>query len=87
MSDWGALHSTVKAARSGLDLEMPGAADETNPTPIDKIFGSQYFGNKLRAAVLNGSVPESTLNGMVTHILTAMFRIGLFDHPLPDPAT
>ena len=24
---------------------------------------------------------------MVTHILTAMFRIGLFDHPLPDPAT
>ena len=24
---------------------------------------------------------------MVTHILTAMFRIGLFDHPTPDPAT
>src|SRR3954468_6290959 len=42
MSDWGALHSTVKAARSGLDLEMPGVTSETNPTPIDKIWPS-YF--------------------------------------------
>ena len=33
MSDWGALHSTVKAARAGMDLEMPGAADENNLTP------------------------------------------------------
>ncbi len=85
MSDWGALHSTVKAARAGLDLEMPGVADESNPTPIDQLFGGQYFGSKLKAAVLDGSVPESTLDTMVTHILTAMFRIGLFDHPLPNP--
>src|SRR4051812_309710 len=85
MSDWGALHSTVKAARSGLDLEMPGVADENNLNPIDQLFGGQYFGSKLKAAVLNGSVPEATLDGMVTHILTAMFRIGLFDHPLPAP--
>jgi beta-glucosidase len=87
MSDWGALHSTVKAARSGLDLEMPGVADENNLNPIDQLFGGQYFGAKLKAAVLNGSVPEATLDAMVTHILTAMFRIGLFEHPLPDPAT
>src|SRR3954451_9921536 len=86
MSDWGALHSTVKAARSGLDLEMPGVADEENLNPIDQLFGGQYFGTKLKAAVLNGSVPEATLDAMVTHILTAMFRIGLFDHPLPAPA-
>ena len=50
MSDWGALHSTVKAARSGLDLEMPGAADDSNLSPIDKLFGS-YFNSKLKAAV------------------------------------
>jgi beta-glucosidase len=87
MSDWGALHSTVKAARSGLDLEMPGAADEAHPTPIEQIFGVQYFGAKLKAAVLDGRVPEATLDAMVTHILTAMVRIGLFEHPLPDPAT
>jgi beta-glucosidase len=86
MSDWGGLHSTVKAARAGLDLEMPGVTSETNPTPFDKIWPS-YFASKLRAAVLDGSVPMATLDRMVTHILTAMFRIGLFDHPLPDPAT
>jgi beta-glucosidase len=87
MSDWGALHSTVKAARAGLDLEMPGVADESHPSPLDQLFGGQHFGSKLKAAVLNGSVPLSTLDTMVTHILTAMFRIGLFDHPLPNPTT
>src|SRR3954454_25150897 len=86
MSDWGALHSTVKAARAGMDLEMPGVADESNLTPIDQLFGGQYFGARLKAAVLNGSVPAATLDAMVSHILTAMFRIGLFDHPLPAPA-
>ena len=86
MSDWGALHSTVKAASAGLDLEMPGAADENNPSPIDQLFGGQYFSTKLKAAVLTAPCPESTLDAMVTHVLTAMFRIGLFDHPPPDPA-
>jgi beta-glucosidase len=86
MSDWGALHSTVKAARSGLDLEMPGVADENNLNPIDQLFGGQYFGTRLKAAVLDGSVPEATLDVMVTNILRAMFRIGLFDHRLPAPA-
>jgi beta-glucosidase len=86
MSDWGALHSTVKAARAGMDLEMPGASSETNPTPIDQLFGS-YFNSKLRAAVLAGSVPMATLDTMVTRILTAMIRIGLFEHRLPDPAS
>ena len=33
MSDWGALHSTVKAARSGLDLEMPGRGRRGQPDP------------------------------------------------------
>ena len=27
------------------------------------------------------------LNRMVHHVLTAMFRVGLFDHPTPTPAT
>ncbi len=85
MSDWGALHDTVQAAKAGLDLEMPGTADDAHPTFIDQLFGS-FFNTKLKAAVLDGSVSVATLNGMVTHILTAMFRIGLFDHPLPNPA-
>jgi beta-glucosidase len=85
MSDWGALHSTIPAARAGLDLEMPGKADDAVPGPFDPFFPS-YFNSKLKAAVLDGSVPIATLDTMVTHILTAMFRIGLFDHRLPDPS-
>ena len=86
MSDWGAVHSTVLSAKSGLDLEMPGVADEANPAPLDDLWGS-YFNSRLKAAVQSGAVTTAELDGMVTHILTAMFRIGLFDHPTPDPAT
>jgi beta-glucosidase len=85
MSDWGSLHSTVKAAKSGLDLEMPGA-DEAHPGPIDQLFGS-FFSSKLKSAVQSGAVTTAELDGMVGHILTAMFRVGLFDHPTPDPLT
>lgn len=85
MSDWGSLHHTVKAAKAGLDLEMPGAKGDNHLSDIDKLFGS-YFNSKLKAAVQNGSVSRATLDTMITHILTAMFRIGLFDHPAPDPA-
>jgi beta-glucosidase len=85
MSDWGALHSTVKAAKSGLDLEMPGA-DEAHPGPIDDLFGS-YFASKLKAAVQSGDVTTAELDRMVLHVLTAMFKVGLFDHQTPDPAS
>jgi beta-glucosidase len=86
MSDWGALHSTAPAANAGLDMEMPGAADDANLRPIDQLFGS-FFNSRLKAAVRSGAVSMGTLDAMVRHILTAMFRIGLFDHPLPAPAS
>jgi beta-glucosidase len=86
MSDWGGLHSTAPAANAGLDLEMPGSADDAHPGPLDALFGS-WFNSALTAAVQNGSVSTARLDSMVRHILTAMFRVGLFDHPLPDPAT
>ena len=42
MSDWFATHSTVPAAKAGLDLEMPGPA--------------RYFGKALVKAVKEGKV-------------------------------
>ena len=79
MSDWGATHSTVDAANGGLDMEMPGG--------VGGFFGPEYFGQALKDAVLAGEVPQARLDDMVTRILTSMFRVGLFDHPTPDPAT
>jgi beta-glucosidase len=76
MSDWGATHSTVKAANAGLDVEMPGAAD-----------GSTFFGTALKQAVLSGQVPIARLDQMVGNVLTAMFQFGLFDNPAPAAAS
>jgi beta-glucosidase len=75
VSDWGATHSTVKAANAGLDVEMPGAAD-----------GSSFFGTALKQAVLSGQVQMARLDEMVGNVLTAMFQVGLFDHPAPSSA-
>ncbi len=70
-SDWGATHSTVASALAGLDLSMPGGA----------LFGTDYYGAPLKAAVQAGQVPVSALNDMVSRILREMFGFGLFDHP------
>jgi beta-glucosidase len=64
-SDWGATHSTVASANSGLDQEMPGG---------------DFFGSALQTALSNGQVSTATLNGMVGRILTEMFAFGLFDN-------
>jgi beta-glucosidase len=49
MSDWGATHSTMLAANSGLDMQMPD---------------DSFFGPALQQAVANGSVPVSRINGI-----------------------
>jgi beta-glucosidase len=69
MSDWGADHSTVKAALAGFDQEEPG---------------SKYFGEALKAAVEKGEVPTARLNDMVHRILRTEFICGIFDNP-PAP--
>ena len=66
VSDWGATHSTVGSANGGLDLEMP-----------DK----QFFGDGLRKALNDGTVPMARLDDMVRRILRSMYDTGLFDSP------
>jgi beta-glucosidase len=64
MSDWGATHSTVLAATSGLDQQMP---DDT------------YYGARLKAAVASGEVSEKVVDAHLRAMLVPMFRQGLFD--------
>ena len=66
LSDWGATHSTSKAALGGLDQEMPG---------------STYFGDALKKAVDGGEVPVARVNDMVHRILRSMFAAGVIDNP------
>ena len=65
MSDWFGTHSTVPAALAGLDLEMPGP--------------SAWLGPTLAAAVRNGDVDESVVDGQVRNVLRLMGRVGLLD--------
>jgi beta-glucosidase-like glycosyl hydrolase len=71
-SDWGATKDGVQSAADGLDMQMPD--DSTFGAPLD-------------TAVENGTVPKSVLDGMVTRILTEMFRFGIFDNPATGSPT
>ena len=66
VSDWEATHSTVKAAKAGLDMQMPG---------------EEHFGAPLKQAVQSGEVPQARLDDMVHRILRSLIATGAIDHP------
>jgi beta-glucosidase len=67
LSDWGAIHDTVAAALAGLDQEQA--------VP-------RYYGWALVDAVRRGDVPGAVVDDKARRILWAMFRFGLFEHPV-----
>src|SRR5919199_1795447 len=71
MSDWGATHSTAKAANAGLEQD--------SGFPFDK---EPFFGAPLKAAVERGEVSPARLDEMARRITRSMFAHGLFDHPV-----
>ncbi|RDE07261.1 beta-glucosidase [Sphingomonas aracearum] len=75
MSDWGAVHSTEKAALAGLDNE--------SGQELDKAI---YFAEPLKAAVEAGTVPMARLDDMVVRYLTGLIETGAWDHPVPAAA-
>jgi beta-glucosidase len=66
MSDWGAVHSTVRSAMAGLDQESGEQLDTQN-----------FFGGPLAQAIANGEIPEARLDDMARRILTSIFAHGL----------
>jgi beta-glucosidase len=75
MSDWGAVHSTVKASLAGLDQQSGQELD----TQI-------FFGDDLKAAVAKGEVSQARLDDMVRRILHGVISSGLMDNPTPASA-
>ncbi len=76
MSDWGAVHSTVRSALAGLDQESGEQLDTEN-----------FFAEPLARALARGDVPQARLDDMVRRILTAIFASGLYDdRPKPGPS-
>ena len=75
MSDWGAVHSTVRSALAGLDQESGEQLD------------TQNFFDDLGRAVAAGEVPQARLDDMARRILTSIFACGLADEAAAsDPA-
>jgi beta-glucosidase len=72
MSDWGAVHSTVKAANAGLDQQSGQELD----TQI-------FFGDDLKKAVAEGKVKPARLDDMVRRILYGVIQTGLMENPIP----
>ncbi|MDS0300711.1 glycoside hydrolase family 3 C-terminal domain-containing protein [Halogeometricum sp. S1BR25-6] len=64
VSDWGGTHSTVDAAVSGLDIEMPSA---------------QYFGEALAEAVENDDLWVGNVDEQVRRGLRSQYEIGALD--------
>ena len=73
MTDWFAVAETTVSLGAGLDLEMPGPA--------------RAFGAALLAALEEGEVGVSDLDGAVGRLLGGFDRIGALDAPAPldDP--
>jgi beta-glucosidase len=70
VSDWGATHSTAKAALNGLDNEQPGGD-----------VARARFGDALKKAVESGEVPLSRLNDIAHRIVRTEFAMGIVDDP------
>jgi beta-glucosidase len=72
MSDWYGTHSTIPAARAGLDLEMPGPP--------------AWYGPSLAAAVRDGHVDELVVDEKMRHLLLLMTHVGLIgpDGPVAE---
>jgi beta-glucosidase len=73
MSDWGATHSTVKAANNGLDQQSGQEFDK-----------SPYFAGALEEAITNGAVQQSRLDDMATRIVRTMYAKGVVEHPVAE---
>jgi beta-glucosidase len=75
MSDWGAVHSTAKAANAGLDQQSGQELDK-----------AMYFAAPLKAAVQSGAVPVARLDDMIARYLTGLIETGAYDNPVPNTA-
>jgi beta-glucosidase len=70
MSDWGATHSAVGAAESGLDLEMPS--------------GSWMNANNLLPAIQNGEITVQQIDDKMRRILRMIVKMGFLNRTQLD---
>jgi beta-glucosidase len=70
ISDWAAVHSTVKSLKNGLDIEMG----------TNKPFDEFYLAQPLIDAVKAGEIAEEEIDKHVRRILHVMFELKCMDN-------
>jgi len=75
MSDWGATHNTMEAAKNGLDLEM---------LPIEKTKDSYYMGQPLLDSIKAGKLDAKVIDDKVKRILYVMVKLNMIGKAEPD---
>ena len=65
VSDWGAVHHTIAAALSPLDIEMSVTPD----------FDNYCLADPLKEKIVSGEIPESVVDEKVRHILQLMVKL------------
>ncbi|HTN40200.1 MAG TPA: glycoside hydrolase family 3 C-terminal domain-containing protein, partial [Asticcacaulis sp.] len=74
MSDWGAVHSSAKAANAGLD--------QFTGYPCCGHHGAFFSAKTLKADIASGAIPMSRIDDMAERILWPLFAKGVVDHPV-----
>jgi beta-glucosidase len=83
VSDGGGLQMLVQTHHVAADNAE--AARKALPAGVDFDLSDGSVYGTLYDQVKSGRVPESELDAAVARVLTAKFRLGLFEHPYVDP--
>jgi beta-glucosidase len=69
VSDWAAVHTTVKSLKNGLDIEMG----------TRKPFNEFFLADKLISAANNGEISEKEIDKHVKRILRVLYQVKAID--------
>ena len=82
VSDWNAIGELVV---HGIAADGAEAAREALMAGVDMDMQGDVYRKHLLQLVKEGIVPEERIDEAVRRILTAKFRLGLFENPYADP--
>ena len=77
VSDWGAVHSTVKTAKAGLDVEMGSYTNGLTSEATGFSYDDYYLAKPYLKALRDGEVTEDCLNDQASRILRLIFRTAM----------
>lgn len=86
VSDWAAIDQITKDYRSAIETSINAGLDMIMiPNGTDKPNNYVLFITQLKDLVQEGKVPQARVDDAARRILRIKMRMGLFEHPLPNP--